>query len=50
MAATAKALVQRNTSDGKQTLSLEALPKPKPEANQMLVKVSHVAQNPTDGA
>jgi NADPH:quinone reductase-like Zn-dependent oxidoreductase len=41
---TATALV---TKGGK--LSKEAIPVPTPGEHQVLVKVSHVAQNPTDG-
>lgn len=35
------------TKDGK--LSKDQVPLPTPDENQLLVKVSHVAQNPTDG-
>lgn len=42
-----QAIIQRN-KDGKPTLSQERIEKPKPEDNQALVKLSHVAQNPTD--
>ncbi|OKL57860.1 hypothetical protein UA08_06730 [Talaromyces atroroseus] len=41
------ALVVR-TPGGHPTLSKENIPIPSPAANQVLVKVSHVAQNPTD--
>lgn len=41
---TATALVTR---DGK--LSKEQVPLPEPGDHQLLIKVSHVAQNPTDG-
>lgn len=34
---------------GKATLVKKLIPVLKPEPNQALVKVSHVAQNPTDG-
>ncbi|KAL5341414.1 putative zinc-binding dehydrogenase family oxidoreductase [Aspergillus crustosus] len=34
--------------DGKPKLSKEAISIPRPAANQVLVKLSHVAQNPTD--
>lgn len=37
------ALVTKNGS-----LSKQSIPIPAPAANQLLVKVSHVAQNPTD--
>lgn len=47
MSSTTVALVQRNEGN-LQTLSKEEIPKPDVEAHQMLVKVSHVAQNPTD--
>jgi NADPH:quinone reductase-like Zn-dependent oxidoreductase len=36
-------------STDSKTLSFESIPTPKPEPHQALVKVSHVAQNPTDG-
>ena len=42
-----QAIIQRN-KDGKPTLSKETIDKPTPEANQALVKVEFVAQNPTD--
>lgn len=38
-----------HTVDGKQGLFKECIPPPTPGPNQVLVKVSHVAQNPTDG-
>lgn len=37
------------TSHDTPTLVKESLPMPKPGDHQLLVKVSHVAQNPTDG-
>lgn len=45
MADTITALVQRNKG---KSLVQEQIPKPKPGAHQLLVKISHVAQNPTD--
>lgn len=42
------ALVQRN-KDGKPTLSKDKIPKPTPKENQVVVKISYAAQNPTDG-
>jgi NADPH:quinone reductase-like Zn-dependent oxidoreductase len=48
MSNTVTALVQRN-SHGKPAFAKEQVPKPQPEAHQLLVKISHVAQNPTDG-
>jgi NADPH:quinone reductase-like Zn-dependent oxidoreductase len=47
MADTVKALVQRNIQ-GKPAFAIEQVPKPQPEPHQLLVKISHVAQNPTD--
>ncbi|KAJ4294032.1 Zinc-binding oxidoreductase alcohol dehydrogenase [Kalmusia sp. IMI 367209] len=41
------AVVQRNR-DGKSSLSKESISRPTPEDNQVLVRLSHVAQNPTD--
>lgn len=38
-----------DTVDGKPGLFKECIPAPTPGPNQVLVKVSHVAQNPTDG-
>lgn len=38
-----------HTVDGKPGLYKECIPPPTPGPNQVLVKVSHVAQNPTDG-
>lgn len=49
MADSILALVQRNTKDGKPALAKERIQKPRPEAKQLLVKISHAAQNPTDG-
>lgn len=43
------ALVQRNSADGKPTLSKDTIDKPQLRGNQLLVKISHAAQNPTDG-
>jgi hypothetical protein len=37
------------TSNNTPRLVKESLPTPKPGDHQLLVKVSHVAQNPTDG-
>ena len=48
MANNATALVQRNIN-GNPAFTKEQVPKPVPEAHQLLVKISHVAQNPTDG-
>jgi NADPH:quinone reductase-like Zn-dependent oxidoreductase len=39
------AIVQTEQS----TLQLTKIPKPKPGPKELLVKVSHAAQNPTDG-
>lgn len=36
-------------ADSKPSISLTDIDKPKPGAGQVLVRVSHVAQNPTDG-
>jgi NADPH:quinone reductase-like Zn-dependent oxidoreductase len=47
MANAVKALVQRNIQ-GKPTFAIEQVPKPQPEPHQLLVKISHIAQNPTD--
>jgi NADPH:quinone reductase-like Zn-dependent oxidoreductase len=47
MADNVTALVQRNVN-GKPTFAKEQISKPRPEAHQLLVKISHVAQNPTD--
>ncbi|KAL4948764.1 putative zinc-binding dehydrogenase family oxidoreductase [Aspergillus filifer] len=48
-AASNKALVVRVPSGGQSpTLSKEDIPLPKPAENQVLIKLSHVAQNPTD--
>lgn len=38
-----------HTVDGKPHLFKECIHPPTPGPNQVLVKVSHVAQNPTDG-
>lgn len=43
------ALVERNGKDGKPVLSKEKINKPQPQAHQIVVKISHAAQNPTDG-
>ncbi|KAF6835365.1 hypothetical protein CMUS01_05816 [Colletotrichum musicola] len=37
------------SSGGPATLVKKSIPLPKPAPNQVLVKISHVAQNPTDG-
>ncbi|KAF3390249.1 hypothetical protein F1880_009039 [Penicillium rolfsii] len=42
------AVVVRVANGNQPTLSLESIAIPSPKANQVLVKVSHVAQNPTD--
>ncbi|PYI09801.1 putative zinc-binding dehydrogenase family oxidoreductase [Aspergillus sclerotiicarbonarius CBS 121057] len=42
------ALVVRVADGQPPKLSKESIPKPSPAANQVLVKLSHVAQNPTD--
>jgi len=47
MADTVTALVQRNVN-GKPAFAKERVQKPQPEAHQLLVRISHVAQNPTD--
>ncbi|KAL1605107.1 Zinc-binding oxidoreductase alcohol dehydrogenase [Paraconiothyrium brasiliense] len=47
MADEMQAVVQRN-KDSEPILSKEAIPKPRFEDHQALVKLSHVAQNPTD--
>jgi hypothetical protein len=41
-----QAMVQ--TGGDAPTLTKQQIPKPRPAAHQMLVKISHVAQNPTD--
>lgn len=46
---TCEALVIREIDD-KSTHVKQQIPTPEPATNQVLVKVSHVAQNPTDGA
>ncbi|CAH0043165.1 unnamed protein product [Clonostachys rhizophaga] len=46
--ATSQALVVRLDSNGTPKLAEELVPVPKPGSHQLLVKVSHVAQNPTD--
>lgn len=43
------AMVTRCSSENAAYLSKESISIPSPESNQVLVKVSHVAQNPTDG-
>lgn len=43
-----KALVSQIT-DGRPSLVKSAIPVPLPGSNQALIRVSHVAQNPTDG-
>jgi NADPH:quinone reductase-like Zn-dependent oxidoreductase len=47
--ASAEALVVRVDSNNTPKLVKDVLPVPKPGPRQLLVKVSHVAQNPTDG-
>ena len=42
-----EAIVQRN-KDGKPTLIQETINKPTPESHQAVVKITHIAQNPTD--
>jgi NADPH:quinone reductase-like Zn-dependent oxidoreductase len=42
---TSRALVVDNQTG----LTLREIARPAPQPNQVLVKVSHVAQNPTDG-
>ncbi|KAF2649134.1 GroES-like protein [Lophiostoma macrostomum CBS 122681] len=42
------AMVQQNRDGGAPTLAKKTVSRPKPASNQVLVKVSHVAQNPTD--
>ncbi|KAL3492477.1 putative zinc-binding dehydrogenase family oxidoreductase [Aspergillus germanicus] len=42
------ALVVRVSDGQSPRLSKEPIPRPRPAANQVLVKISHVAQNPTD--
>jgi NADPH:quinone reductase-like Zn-dependent oxidoreductase len=42
------AMVQENGESGSPTLSKKKVSKPKPASDQALVKVSYVAQNPTD--
>lgn len=37
------------SSGGSVTLVKKLIPLPKPAPNQALVKISHIAQNPTDG-
>lgn len=46
---TGKCLVVRVPDGGTPTMEKEELPLPEPGSNQLLVKTSHVAQNPTDG-
>lgn len=48
MVATSNTLIVR-TSSGEPQLVQERLPLPVPGKGQVQVKVSHVAQNPTDG-
>lgn len=43
------ALVVRVTDGQHPKLSKEEIPRPSPASNQVLVKLSHAAQNPTDG-
>lgn len=47
--ATCPALVVRLDSDSTPILTKEPVPVARPGSHQLLVKVSHVAQNPTDG-
>lgn len=51
MAAATKmmALVVRGSDESSARLSNEEIPIPSPAEHQTLVKISHVAQNPTDG-
>lgn len=42
-------LVVRAPAGESPKLVLEDLPRPSPSKGQVLVKLSHVAQNPTDG-
>ena len=49
MSATSIAMVIRAPAGQPPTLSKESIPIPSLQANQVLVKISHVAQNPTDG-
>jgi hypothetical protein len=49
MSTTNTALVVRVSDGQSPRLSKESIPRPRPAANQVLVKISHVAQNPTDG-
>lgn len=44
-----QALVVNLDSNNTPALVKESVPVPKPDKHQLLVKVSHVAQNPTDG-
>lgn len=46
---TGKCLVVRVPDGGSPTMEKEDLPIPEPGSHQLLVKTSHVAQNPTDG-
>lgn len=48
MSASNTAMVIRAPAGQAQTLSKESIPIPSLQANQVLVKISHVAQNPTD--
>lgn len=47
--ASAEALVVRVDNNNTPKLSKESVLVPKPGKHQLLVKVSHAAQNPTDG-
>lgn len=43
------AVVVRGSDESSVRLSNEEIPTPAPAEHQILVKISHVAQNPTDG-
>lgn len=45
-----EALVVRQEGDSAHKLVKQPIPVPTPADNQLLVRVTHVAQNPTDGA
>ena len=45
----AETLAMVQQAGDKPTLAKKPISRPKPEAHQALVKISHVAQNPTDG-